>query len=541
MAARLRYALFLLVVALAALALALHFAARGEARRLAAALAPHADLQYEDSGFTWNGGMRLDAPRLEIREGPWRGVLQARVATLRSGSWWWMIARAVGGATDLPGEGRIDIRGLTVPAAAEASVVEQWLRPPGMALFEMQGCPGAPLGIPERERMRVHAGERIDRIDYRFDAAAGELEVGFALEQAGIAAVRGSFDLAAVVPRAADFPADVRLDRGEVIYVDPGYLAARNALCAQRLATDPTQFLDRHVAAVDALLATHGIRLGDGVRGVYRRLVADGGTLKFTVFPDAGWRPARWAETARGDLLRELNMTARHGDAPPVMLQLVFDHPGEPLRIAAPANPIAEAVPVTPRDEAPPDATTREPAPAAIANPVTEASTPPLISSAQAAAPPAATAFTAPITTGSVTADPIVPQPAAAPAVRATRSDDAPRDSPTDPVPGLGASAAPPPENSVLALVWKPGVIERVEARPAPERDYTVIATTALAGQRGRRVRLLTVGGKLVDGELRGVEAGQAQVRVRVAGGHADVSVPLANVREARLVVGGRR
>ena len=538
MAARLRYALFLFVVALGALAIALHFAARGEARRLAAALAPHADLQYEDSGFTWNGGMRLDAPRLEIREGPWRGVLQARVATLRSGNWWWMIARAAGGATDLPDEGRIDIRGLTVPATAAASVVEQWLRPPGVALFEMQGCPGGPIGIPERERMRVHAGERIDRIDYRFDAAAGELEVGFALEQAGIAAVRGSFELAAVVPRAADFPADVRLDRGEVDYVDSGYLAARNMLCAQRLETDPAQFLDRHMAAVDALLAAHGIRLGEGVRAVYRRLVADGGTLKFTVFPDAGWRPARWAETARGDLLRELNMTARHGDAPPVMLQLVFDHPGEPLRVATLGNAIVESAPTVAVDEASGDGTTRAAAPAHVASPIVDLGAPPLISAAQAAPPPVTGTVAAPTPPAPVASEPM--RPTREPAIIAGRSGDTAAAEPQDPTAGLGASAPPPPENSVLALVWKPGVIERVEARPAPERDYTVIATTALAGQRGRRVRLLTVGGKLVDGELRGVEAGQAQVRVRVAGGRADVSVALANIREARLVVGGR-
>ncbi len=538
MAARLRYVLLTLVVALGALALALHFAARGEAKRLAATLAPFADLQYAGSGFTWNGGMRLDAPRLEIHAGPWRGVLQARVATLRSGGWWWMLARAIGDATALPAMARIDIRGLTVAAAAEPSMVERWLRPPGTALFEMQGCPGAALGVPERERMRVHAGERIDRIDYRFDAAAGDLEVGFDLEQPGIAAVQGSFELAAVVPQATGFPADVRLDRGEIDYVDSGYLAARNALCAQRLAIDTAPFLDRHMAAVDALLATQGIGLGEGVRAAYRRLVANGGTLKFTVFPDAGWRPARWGETARGELLRDLNVTARHGDAPPVMLQLVFDRPGEPWLAARPEDAIVAVSPTATADQVPADEMRDETAAARDVTPVADVGAAPLISSAQAAAPPAI-AVAAPTPPAPAVSEPMRPPPAGE-AVAARRAD--PTDAqPADPAQGLGASAPPPPQDSVLALVWKPGVIERIEARPAQERDYTVITTAALAAQRGRRVRLLTVGGKLVDGELRGVDAGQAQLRVRIAGGSADVAVPLANIREARLVLGDRR
>ncbi|MBN8482074.1 MAG: hypothetical protein J0L88_10850, partial [Xanthomonadales bacterium] len=384
MAARLRYVFLTLVMALAALALALHFAARGEARRMAAALAPFASLQYDGSGFTWNGGLRLDAPRLEIREGPWRGTLQARVATLRSGGGWWLLARSIGDATDLPSDARIDIRGLTLATAAGIPGLEQWLRVPGTALFEMQGCPGPALGVPERAGAGVHGGERVDRVDYRRDDATATLDVDFTLEQPGIASVQGSFELASFDRRAAGFPAGARLSRGEVDYVDLGYLAARNRLCARRLDIDIAHFIERHMTAVDALLATHRIGLGDGVRTVYRRLVTDGGMLRFTVLPDAGWRPAQWAETTRGELLRELNVTARHDDAPPVMLQLVFDEPGEPL-LAAPQE---SAIPATTAAvEAGTDAARPETSPAASDTPLVDIA-PPLVSAAQAAPPP---------------------------------------------------------------------------------------------------------------------------------------------------------
>ncbi len=68
---------------------------------------------------------------------------------------------------------------------------------------------------------------------------------------------------------------------------------------------------------------------------------------------------------------------------------------------------------------------------------------------------------------------------------------------------------------------------------PAPEAVPTIVVSA--------RVRLLTAGGKLVDGEFRGIDSGQALLRVRAASGTADVAVPLANVREIRLVVGSGR
>lgn len=550
MTGRLRNVVLALVVALGALALALEFSARRAAARLAATLEPLATLRYDSAGTTWDGAVRLTAPQLQIHSGRWLGSITARVVTIRGDGILRSLTRAISSERGMPDEARIEVRGLDVVPAAGTGMVDAWLRPPGAALFEMQGCPGEALGVVERERSGVHAAERVDRFDYRLDAPRGRLELDFNLEQPGVSVVDGSLAISAFLPGRAGFPNEVRLDQGELDYRDPGYLAVRNRVCAQRLGVEPAQFVERHVAAVDQLLAAHGISAGDSARALYRRLVAEGGTLKLTVLPDATWRPADVFGTPRAELMRVLNATARHGSSPPIMLQLAFTDPAAPWFAGDATVELSSTAFSAAGDSRPSTTPSTAPSPPPGEAATVEASVdaPDRTSSPVATAAPVAI----PAAVAASTAEPAVvdtapaPQPAApqSPAVAQRMgpvADAAPSSEPVafdprDPARVLGASAPAPPKDSTLALVWKPGVIERLGARQAPARDYRIIAAAEIGAHRGRRMRLLTVGGKLVDGELRGVDGGQALLRVRMASGTADVAVPLANVREIRLV-----
>ena len=560
MRGRLRNVVLALGAVLGALALALEFSARREAARIAAALEPRARLSYDSARTTWSGSVRLTAPRLEIRAGPWRGSVQARSATIAGDGWLWTLGRALSAASGMPTAATMTVRGLDLSPASGNDLLAAWLHPPGAALFEMQGCPGDAFGVVDRDRMRIHAGERLDRFDYRLDPASGRLALDVVLEQPGIAAVEGSLELSAFDPSRADFPADVRLAQAEFDYRDPGYLAARNALCAQRLGTSTAEFVERHLTAVDEFLALHGVSVGESVRAVYRRLVAEGGTLKLTVLPDPTWLPADALATPRGELLRVLNATARHNDAAPVMLQLAFADPGAPWIAGDTVATTSSAAPTPAGSDS--SVVASEPARRDVAtvgdSAIPMGSAPPTIPSDGPFTPTPPAPFPEPaVTPRAVNAmqearpspatvpGPSAPVPASAgvdptPANTTASGASTPPVAvdPRDPARELGASAPPPPKDSTLALVWKPGVIERLQAREAPTRDYQVIATTEIGAHRGRRLRLLTAGGKLVDGEFRGVDAGQALMRVRVSSGNADIAVPLANVREIRLVVG---
>ena len=100
----------------------------------------------------------------------------------------------------------------------------------------------------------------------------------------------------------------------------------------------------------------------------------------------------------------------------------------------------------------------------------------------------------------------------------------------------MAASAPPPPKDSTLALVWKPGQIERLPPAKAKPRDYDIVALSNLSAYVGKRVQLLSTGGKLVDGEIQSVSPGNLVLLVQVGRGSAELNVPLGNVREARLM-----
>ncbi len=515
----LRNTLLALVFALGALVLALEIAARAEARRLVTALSPVASLDYRSAGIDWSGRLRLVAPRVTFHQGPWRGTASARSAYLRAGSVFWTLAQSLRGGDKLPAQGIVEMHGLVVSPVADYVVIGEWLQPPGMVLFELDGCEGGALSPADRQRMPAALTERVDRIDYRIDETAQRLELAFAFEQPAIATLRGSAAFSGFNPARwsdARARAGLRLRHAELAYEDPGYLGLRNAFCARRNGVSTAQFIERHVMSVDNRLADLGITPSESLRRMYRDFVGKGGTLTLTMLPDADWEPAAFAGYSRADLLRLLNITARHNDTPPVMLQLAFAEPVPAMDGPASEAPDAPVQEATARSATAtgdgmttrPEVATVEPVPAPIT--------------------PAAAAV------GRVnTSVPSTPTQASThvPAEVVDESDA------VAPV----ASAAPPPKDSTLALVWKPGVVERLAPREAPARDYDVVAVTALAAHAGRRVRLLTQGGKRVDGELRRVEDAHAIVQVRLASGSAEIRVALANVLEARLVHAGAR
>jgi hypothetical protein len=96
------------------------------------------------------------------------------------------------------------------------------------------------------------------------------------------------------------------------------------------------------------------------------------------------------------------------------------------------------------------------------------------------------------------------------------------------------ASSAPPAANSTLALVWKP-TIERLPEAAPEQHDYSVIDYASLKGLQGRRVRLITEGGKKVEGELLAADDSGVELRVNRPGGDAQFVVPRSRIRQIQL------
>lgn len=536
MTRRSRNVLLALGLALAALWLAFELAARAQARAFVAMLAPVATLDYAEAGFTWDGGVRLDAPQVRVTRGLWQGALRAREARIHGPGFWWLLLDRARGAITLPALTRIEMVGLAGADGSDDALVSRFLQPGGDVLFESAGC-GDPIEAADRQRMGVLEGDRRDRIELRHDAARAALDVAYAGSSPAFAEIRMQIVLSGFATAAWHEPAAraaLRVARVEFGYIDSGYLARRTGYCAQQLGIPPAQFIDRHMVAVEEEFARRGIRAAAGVRDLYRGLVSNGGELRLSAIPDAAWMPSRIGTEPRATTLRSLNVTMRHDDDPPVMLQLGFSA----VELAPPLTRGA-AVPDAAPGEVPVSVAGNIPAqpdlPMAAADAEVSLVPAPAVA---AAAQSVSTAAPVPAVVEAIAAIADAPDPAPV-----AEEQNAQRESavdPRNPSRELGASAPEPPKDSTLALVWRPGVIDRLQTADAAALDYDVVAASSLGQYRGRRVRLLTTGGKLVEGRINGVGEGRVLLDIRTAGGNAQVPVALSNVREARLVRSAR-
>jgi hypothetical protein len=241
-------------------------------------------------------------------------------------------------------------------------------------------------------------------------------------------------------------------------------------------------------------------------------------------------------------VVRWLNLTARHNNAPPVLFKVFFL--AEPVQALAGIDralvhdPLAEPAPetVVVRPEANPvlatttgvsAATPSPPAAAVDPKPVAPAPVPdPVAAPPAESAPPVAGSTRAvierlpaqePTVTGAVTARP-----------SNTRID--PR------IAGI-PSAPPPPPGSTAALVWQGPRIDRLpEAQTAPrERPFNVIAYASLSGLIGSRIVLITNAGKEIDGKIAAVDDGGVTVNVNRETGQARLYVERRRILEIRL------
>ena len=502
---------------------ALELVARSTARELAQALEPVATLHYESAGIAIDGSIRLREPRLTINRGIWKGRVMARVADLRGGGPFWLLAHALGRGPQLPEQMRIHTRGLHLGDEATGVPLGGWFGTSDLALFENLGCGSDALSDKDRVRMGIETHERDDEFRYQFAPPTHSLAISMDLHSKGVAAIHASAQLTGFAGKQWLEPAaltELRVARVSFGYQDFGYFARRNQFCAQWLGVSAAQFIEKHLEAVRAFLGVRGITPGREVLSLYEKLATGGGSLKLTSLPDSSWLPAEINAYPKEDLLRRLNITARLEDAPPIMLRLSFAAPESPLSITSVVDPPV-AVPLTPVDADIP----------ASDKPGFEAGV-------DDSAATESVVAEAPVTSGLNT-----PSVVSAESTATQNSTADESDAEVVEVRPLSqswerrviASAPPPPKDSTLALVWKPGVIERLPEQTIPDKEYSVIGKDRLHGMIGARVQLLTENGKRVDGDVLKVSGGAVVLSIAVVRGKAELSVPLDVVREVRL------
>ncbi|HJT96977.1 MAG TPA: hypothetical protein VJ696_01565 [Rhodanobacteraceae bacterium] len=529
----LRIGALVALVALCALKLAQHFAAGASAERLAAALGPSMRLGFSDVGGALDGRVVLESPRLEVLTGPAQGaVLRASRATIEPAGTFWLLRRVLAGDASVPPA--LDIRlegGSFSHETTDRYASEGWFGPASLVPFESVGCdPVTMFSARDYARMGIAVRAREDDLRYTYDAAARTLRADLVSTAAPFSTVTAHLELSAFEPaawfgneRAAKAE---RIEQLSLTWLDGGYLAQRNRFCAQLTGTDAAGYASRHIAAVKAFLDARGIVPGEDVAALYRKLVAEGGSAELSSLPEASFSPAALAEYAPDDALRRLNVTLRRNTAPPILLRLAFREPSaNPDPFAALA--IAADPPAPAPAELPATETVAMPEPAPPETPRGESL---LLSSANAAVLPVEL--------------PPMPMPMPSSEVLAVATPPVstewtvvahPTGDPREAAEAIPASAPPPPAGSTAALVWRAPTIERLAERAEIPSAYVPVPVSSIGAYRGTRVRLVTAGGKHVEGRVQAIEGSEVVMRVFRNGGSADLRIPAAAIRDVKV------
>lgn len=333
---------------------------------------------------------------------------------------------------------------------------------------------------------------------------------------------------------------------------DEGFVAARNRYCAGKDKVTPEQFVQRHMAAVQRLLAVAGLQANAAMASAYRQFASQGGSLEFSVDYDPPLSAERYADDNLGHWLGQ--MRGRFSvDAKPQVFGLEA-RPPQPLPEededaesgmtlvdvlrAEGADPLQQAATdaASSASSAVPDGAVTTPAaapPAAIAAAV------PATATAPAATGTAATA--APEPTSSFLNDPPLPATAALkPAASAAAPAAATTAAPTTAAPTTAGTAAKPAAAAPKSLVVVPAadttvvssagrVASAEAAEPAADTAVIAAGTRVSYAQLGKmigqnaRVHLKTR--PPMQGQVVREDKGIVYLRRRLGSGYAVLEI----------------
>jgi hypothetical protein len=534
------------------LKLALWLAAGQQAQWLANSLQRWGELSWTGTSGSFDGDLTLSGVQFRPKPGFEAATLNASSLRLRTPGVFWVLRRAITRDAGVPEQLGVYLQDANLPLLRKLAGGNApfWFGAQSLVPFETFACGGsAGLDAADFTSMQIQPKAPRLSVDYRYDAAAQHLEVDLRIDNAPFAQVGLRTELRQFTPQMLDDAAArerVRIASADFNFRDRDFLRRRNQFCARETGVDVDGFIDRHIAAVQERLKASHIVPAEGVVEIYRELLRGGGEIKLLSLPREDIAPAQYDTYDPEEVLRWLNLTARHNDAPPVLFKLFFL--AEPVEALAGIDralvhdPLAEPEPdtvvVRPEENPvlattigaatkPPDAAPLPSTPTPIPPPAPV--TPPLATTAPSGdiAPGSLLPDAAPIAGDTATAN-------AAPAVPTRPS--APRIDPRlDPrLAGL-PSTPPPPPGSTAALVWQGPRIDRLPETAPRERPFAVVPYTALNGQSGARVVLITSGGKEIEGKVAEVSAAGVTISVSRESGQARLFVERARILEIRV------
>ncbi len=528
-----------------ALKLLAWYAVREDSQRVVAELAPYAQLKYAGISAGLNGSVALDD--VAVTTAASHQVYRAKRATFMTPGLHWLLRHALLHENSVPQQFGIVVDGLQLPPGT------RWLDrhvfdPQTFVPFPSLGCGTRDLSAVDYRKMGFDLRASSERLDYRYNDDTGTLNATLTLTAPNFTRIVLEAEVGRFDPTQAlthGWLEKLRFNQLSADYTDLGYLRARKRFCARLDGVAESQFVDRHISAVRELLLQNGITPSDSLTRLYRSLISEGGQVSVLSLPSKDFIPDSWRILGGNEVWRQLNVTSRYKDSPPIMFGLAFSTPENAVVSTPDASAAVTGDATSPAPTPAPEPTKMpQPAPAVAATPVVAKPSP-----GPSVPKPTPTTTISPTTkiTAATIREPMTPLPKPQPdSLGLGGLDQAeaklaamtikpvvakPEALPSPVLP----SSPPPPPDSTLALVWKPVIDELPESKPPPP-DYVVIDISRLSREQGRRVRLITNGDIKVEGYVVGIDETSVRLRVNRGGGEALFSIPRSRIEQVQLL-----
>ncbi len=250
--------------------------------------------------------------------------ITAERVELRLGSPLALAAFIFGRGNEMPDNASLAIRRLRLSAGLEQGLREQASRLGYLAPFEALACnsQGRFSGADYAELGWLDTGSDVDVTFAQDDWRERTVSVDYDMRPMGRFQLFFTMDNGASLSSANSgrFP----IKQGRIRFHDHGMIASRNAYCARSNDLAEADFVERHMAAVEAELEAFGMFLDGAVLDTYRLFASQGGQIELDIAPSPNIAFTEYHHYAPDDQLRMLNARLRHDDGAPVQVTAKF-------------------------------------------------------------------------------------------------------------------------------------------------------------------------------------------------------------------------
>lgn len=263
---------------------------------------------------------KLSAEGLEIYDEKAALALRADQVVVTSPGWPWLLSALFHStaAIDAPEYWRIDLLGVEefqdakMPKLAKVFGIGKH----SAAAFEAAGCEREAWEKTDLTAMGLSPGPM--RRSFEFHSEPGRFYVQHEVETPNVSGFSMSRNVRVGQPvhvlNGLTLPDGSTIEAEEYQQTDLGFNAARNQYCAKRAQSTEEEFMQRHLAAVDAILAGKGIGVSPEAKALYQQFALEGGSISLAGNYQTALPYEQFSQMPFEELLTRLAAKIAHND-----------------------------------------------------------------------------------------------------------------------------------------------------------------------------------------------------------------------------------